>query len=324
MNDDLLVKYLVGESTEQESAFVEQWIAADEENRKYFEQYKWVWEESRHLEPPGAPSETEAWERFKLVRIRKENDRARVITLRTRFPMWQQIAAVLLILISGSLLYYFLTNRTTSESGNLVTLFSKGQVISDTLSDGSIVTLNKKSSLSYPAAFSGRNRSVEMEGEAFFNIAHDKNKPFVIHTGGLDIKVVGTSFNVKISGGETSVIVETGIVEVSRNKEVIRLNPNEMAIASGKNEKMVIEKSTDNLYNYYRTNEFVCNSTPLWKLVDVLNEAYDAHIRIESENLKDLPLTTTFNEESLENILKIITETFGIRMENRNGEIILR
>ena len=321
MNDDLLVKWLVGECTEEESAFVEQWIAADEENRKYFEQYKWVWEESRHLEPPGAPSETEAWERFKLVRSRKENDRARVITLRSRFPLWQRVAAVFLVIISGCLFYYFLTNQTTSESGNLVTLFSKDQVIRDTLSDGSIVTLNKKSSLSYPAAFSGRNRIVEMKGEAFFNIAHDKNKPFVIHTGGLDITVVGTSFNVKNAGGETSVIVETGIVEVSRNKESVRLNPKEMVIAS--DGKMVIEKSTDILYNYYRTKEFVCNNTPLWKLVDVLNEAYDANIRIESENLKNLPLTATFHKESLENILKIITETFDIRMENRNGEIIL-
>jgi transmembrane sensor len=322
MNDDLLVKYLVGESTEQESAFVEQWIAADEENRKYFEQYKWVWEESRHLEPPGAPSETEAWEHFKLVRNRKEKDRARVIPFRSRFSLWQQIAAVLLVLISGSLLYYFFTNRTTNESGKFVALSSKDQVIRDTLSDGSIVTLNKKSRLSYPATFSGSSRSVEMEGEAFFNIAHDKNKPFVIHTGGLDITVVGTSFNVKNSRDETSIIVETGVVEVSRNKEVIRLNPKEMVIASGG--KMVIEKSTDILYNYYRTKEFVCDNTPLWKLVNVLNEVYDAHIRIESENLKKLPLTTTFREESLENILKIITETFGIRMENKNGEIILR
>jgi len=321
MIDDLLVKYLVGESTTQEASVVEQWIAADDRNRKYFEQYKWVWEESRKLEPPGAPSETEAWEQFKQIRSRKENSRKEA-PLRSMVPLWQRIAAVFLIIISGSLLYYFF-HRPAGESGTLVTLASKDQVVRDTLSDGSIVTLNKKSSLSYPKIFSGNNRTVDLEGEAFFNVTPDKNKPFVIHSGGLDITVVGTSFNVKNNFDETSVIVETGIVEVARNKEVLRVNPKEMVIASGKNPKMIIEKTTDMLYNYYRSREFVCNSTPLWKLVDVLNEAYGAHIRIESENLKNLPLTTTFREESLENILNIITETFSIRMEKKNGEIIL-
>jgi len=321
MIDDLLVKYLVGESTTQEATVVEQWIAADDRNREYFEQYKWVWEERRKLQPPGAPSETEAWERFKQIRSRKENSRKEV-AVRSMIPLWQRIAAVFLIIISGSLLYYFF-HRPAGESGTLVTLASKDQVVRDTLSDGSIVTLNKKSSLSYPKIFSGNSRTVDRGGEAFFNVTPDKNKPFVIHSGGLDITVVGTSFNVKNTFGETSVIVETGIVEVARNKEVLRVNPKETVIASGKRSNMVIEKTTDMLYNYYRSREFVCNSTPLWKLVDVLNEAYGAHIRIESVNLKNLPLTTTFREESLENILNIITETFSIRMEKKNGEIIL-
>ena len=85
----------------------------------------------------------------------------------------------------------------------------------------------------------------------------------------------------------------------------------------------VKEKTTDVLYNYYRTKEFVCDNTPLWKLIDAINEAYHADIVIEDSRLKNLPLTTTFHEESLEEILKVISETFNIKMERRGGQIIL-
>ena len=323
MNDELLVKYLVGETTEQETAGVEQWIAASENNRKYYNQYKFIWEESTRLEPAGAASENEAWERFKQIRLDREKETSRVVTLKPRFPGWLRIAAGLLLLATGSLLFYIFNGNKIPGSGKLLSVHSMDKVIQDTLPDGSVVTLNKKSSLSCRERFSGNNRTVILEGEAFFHVTPDKSKPFIIHTGDIDITVVGTSFNVKSSAEKISVIVETGIVEVSRNKEVLRVNPKEMVVAVKKENKLVKEKSTDELYNYYRTKEFICNGTPLWKLVDVLNEAYGTNIVIADSKLKDLPLTTTFHDASLEDILKIIRETFDIKTENRNGQIIL-
>ena len=83
-------------------------------------------------------------------------------------------------------------------------------------------------------------------------------------------------------------------------------------------------EETERLYNYYRTREFVCDNTPLWKLVAVLNEAYGANIVIGRDALRNMPLTTTFNNESLERILDIIRTTFDITVVRQNNTIILQ
>jgi ferric-dicitrate binding protein FerR (iron transport regulator) len=80
----------------------------------------------------------------------------------------------------------------------------------------------------------------------------------------------------------------------------------------------------DKLYNYYRSKEFVCDDTPLWKLVEVLNEAYGVNIVIENKELRGLRLNTTFNNESLDTILDIVSQTFGITYTKEADRIILK
>jgi ferric-dicitrate binding protein FerR (iron transport regulator) len=136
------------------------------------------------------------------------------------------------------------------------------------------------------------------------------------------VKVIGTSFNIRTRNGTTEVIVETGIVEVIRKNNVLELRPKEKAVVQ-KDSTMFKIAETDKLYNYYRTKEFVCDNTPLWKLVAVLNEAYNANIIIQKDALRSLPLTTTFNNESLDRILEIIHATFDITITRQNNQIIL-
>lgn len=80
----------------------------------------------------------------------------------------------------------------------------------------------------------------------------------------------------------------------------------------------------DKLYNYYRSKEFVCVETPLWKLVQVLNEAYNANIVIENKTIRSLPITTTFNNEPLDNILDVVSATFSITVEKKEDRIVLK
>ena len=89
-------------------------------------------------------------------------------------------------------------------------------------------------------------------------------------------------------------------------------------------ENPVKQQVTDELYNYYRTKEFVCNNTPLWRLADVLGEAYGVHIIITDERLRSLPLTTVFKNESLDNILLVISETFNIKVEREGNTIYFK
>jgi transmembrane sensor len=138
------------------------------------------------------------------------------------------------------------------------------------------------------------------------------------------VRVVGTSFNVKSVNGVTEVIVETGIVQVIRNSKMVELHPKEKTKVTQQDSVLTKAKEQDKLYNYYRSKEFVCDGTPLWKLVQALNEAYNVHIEIENPKLRSEPLTVTFNNESLDQILDVIIETFKIKKTQEQDRIILR
>lgn len=198
------------------------------------------------------------------------------------------------------------------------------QVLNDTLPDASVITLNKNTSLTYPEKFKGNTRTVTLKGEAFFSVTPDKQKPFIIDVNNLQVKVVGTSFNIKATGAVTEVVVETGIVQVIKDSRLIELRAGEKVVLTQEAASWVKEKASDKLYNYYRTKEFVCDNTPLWKLVEVLNEAYGSNIVISNNAIRNLPITTTFNNESLDQVLLIISETLGIKVTGKDNNRVLQ
>ena len=322
MNDELLVRYLLGEITPEEQATVNEWIGENDANRRYFEQFQLIWDKSRLLAATSTVNENAAWLRFQQ-RINNNTgpvESTPVIPIRRNYS-WMRAAAILVLVVSV-LGLYFLWNQKPAE---LLVMATAEQVLADTLPDGSVVTLNHHSSLTYPEKFKGRERLVDLKGEGFFNVKADKSKPFIVHVNDITVSVVGTSFNIKNSGGKTEIIVETGIVRVTKAGKTTELKAGDKLFVNNADSVLSKEKTPDKLYNYYRSKEFVCNNTPLWKLVEVLNEAYDANIIIESKDVRSLPLTTTFDNESLDNILEIISKTFdGIIIEKKENKIIIK
>ena len=200
---------------------------------------------------------------------------------------------------------------------------SLSNTVVDTLSDGSIVTLNKNTALNYPASFKAKTRTVKLKGEAFFKVTPDKTKPFIIDAGNVTITVVGTAFNVKNYDSTTQVIVESGIVKVSSGDQMIELHKGEQVFI--KNSSAAFEKSIvkDSLYNYYRTKQIICNNTPLPDVIETINQAYNTHIVLGDDALRQLHLSTTFKEESLEKVINIIQQTFNLRVTQQGDSTVL-
>jgi ferric-dicitrate binding protein FerR (iron transport regulator) len=322
--DDLLVKHLTGEATEAEMLQVKKWLANDEANKHYFEHFKLIWEESVQLANISQVNEQAAWERFQN-RVQEGSfpttTKARVFTMNSALMR----AAVITGLIVGiAVVTYILFNNNPGTVVSLATIQATDAVKSDSLPDGSIVTLNKHSQVSFPERFTSNKRVLQLNGEAFFKVTPNKEKPFEIHTNNVTITVVGTSFNVRSRGDTTEIIVETGIVEVAMENQTVVLKAGQKALAGLSKTILQKQTNTDQLYNYYRIKKYVCEDTPLWKLVEKLNEAYDVHIVFENDALRDLPLTTTFDNQPLDNILSIIKSTFNISVIKENGQIILR
>lgn len=322
INDDLLVKYLVGEATPTEAEAIQNWLAADAANRQEYESFKLIWDQSQQIAGTRNVDEDAAFIRLQN-RLNKAEGVAPLVKVRKMKPRyWVGIAASVLLICTVA--WLTISRYYSNDFISVVTIESNNEPRTTTLPDMSQVTLNSHSTLRYPEKFSGNIRPVTMKGEAFFKVSPDKTKPFIIKVNGVTVRVVGTSFNVKSRDGKTQVIVETGIVNVSEKSKSINLNPGEKVLVTKQEGLQAKENIRGRLYNYYATHQLVCDQTPLHELVASLNEVYGAHISIGNKAIENLPITTVFKDQPLDDVLLVIKETFKVKVEKGKNGIVLR
>ncbi|WP_293304068.1 FecR family protein [Pedobacter sp. UBA5917] len=309
INDDVLAKYLLGEAIVAEIEQVETWAASNPDNRKQLEDFRTILEKSK-LQIDHSINEHQALERLN-IRLQKETK-----TISYTFVLrW---VAVIAIIFSVGLFFY------NNLIGNKIAVNSDGETLTQVLPDGSTAILNKQSSISFVGGFFNKTRDVKLKGEAFFKVSADKSKPFIISINDVQVTVVGTAFNVRGDGKGTTVIVESGIVKVNNQSDSVRLTAGEKVEVSPNQAHLTKSENQGKLYNYYYTNELVCDGTPLADLVVALNEKFKSNIVITNPALKTLPISTTFKNESLKEILDVIAETFKIKVEHGQGIIKLK
>jgi ferric-dicitrate binding protein FerR (iron transport regulator) len=341
--EDLLVKYLLGETSPDDNARVETWLAADPANRHFYNHFQLIWRESRHLNDNFNASDEQtdaAWQKFQqkihrpdrtrgplsegqisnLQAVRSDpgqiHDHTRVVP--TSRPIWAKVAAAVLLVASITGIIYLTRNAAPDKL-----VVSTTAPLTDTLPDGSLITLNKRSDIRYPANFKQQRTVHLLKGEAFFKIAPNKEKPFKVYTDNITITVLGTSFNVRNKENTTEIIVESGLIRVTDSLHDVLVHPSEKLILHRGDTSLTKEGTTSRLYQYYRTKEFVCDNTPLPQLAASLEEAYDVKIVVDP-TLRHLRINTVFSNQSLDQIINIIKETFGINVERSDGQITLQ
>lgn len=321
ISDDLLVKYMLDEALPAEQLQVQDWLNEDAANRKYYEHFKLIWEESQTLAANITVDENAAWEkiqnRIRSTKIEKQQAK----NIRVSWVRKLQVAAAVLVFVVGAWWVYNASNNTAATA--MIDKQSFSNTLIDTLSDGSVVTLNKNTTVSYPSSFKAKTRTVKLKGEAFFKVTPDKTKPFIVDAGDVTVTVVGTAFNVKNYDSSTRIVVESGIVQVSSGGKSVELHKGEQVFI--KHSGATLEKSVvkDSLYNYYRSKQIICNNTPLPDVIATINQAYDAHIVLGDDAVKQLRLSTTFKEEDLETVINIIQQTFNLRVTQQGDSTVL-
>lgn len=313
MKDEILIKFLLKESTAEENLAVNQWIELSEENRAYLASLQKIWTESKGLAAQSEVDVNVAWDKFK-DKTAPSKPAIKLNLVKT----WMRIAAVLVMAVGGWLAYSVLNPSGYTD------LNADSQVLSQLLPDGSELTLNKFSHVEYASNFKN-NRSVKLDsGDVFFEVAKDKSKPFTIEIDDVTVQVVGTSFNIKHLKQQTEVVVETGIVKVSVGSSAVLLHKGERVILQKGTRKLEKLLVNDRLYNYYRSKLFIADQTPLPVLVDILNEAYGSSIVVEGA-ARDLTISTTLQyEKSLDDNLQTIIGTLEkLKLKRNQNEIIL-
>jgi len=331
-NHDLLIKFLAGEASADEVMQVEGWLKESPVHQGELDTLKQMFEATDFQSKPAGVDTDKAWNKLKakmdaagkgakVIRL----DQRKVVSDSGNFRRYFGIAATITgILIAAAVIFRLTQSPETIQFADIV---ATSQTITDTLSDGSIVTLNKNSTLHYPVAFADGWRRVKLRGEAFFDIAKDSLNPFIIEVGGAEVKVLGTSFNVKAyDNGETvEVIVETGVVELKSisKKETIVLEQGSKGIFIKSTTMLSKSLNEEVNYDFWRSHKLTFRNTPVKDVVEALNNYYAAGITFENEDIGKCRFTATFEDDSLNTILEILTMTFqlGIK-ESASGKVL--
>ncbi len=250
------------------------------------------------------------------IKLRSKKQNSKTIPFIRSF---RKMAAVAAILIMGTVSAYLLLDNF-SQTELIVTENLLDKAISIELEDGTIVWLNKGASLSYLEKFTGSFRDVKLYGKAFFDVAGNKNYPFIINTSNSKITVLGTSFNVSSHSNITEVNVKTGIVEVlslHSNKKII-VNNNQTALSE--NDGVRIFKTENSNYLAWKSGFFEFNNASLVDVVRDLNTYYSSKIEIDTTQIYDCSLNAEFKNAKLEDILEVLKTTCDISIERRDGK----
>ncbi len=241
----------------------------------------------------------------------KSESSARTIFMR---PVLVRIAAVALILLCiGSAAVYM--NNSGYFSKNITALAGNDQKnILVSLPDGSKIYLNRNSELSYRSNFGKRGRDVKLTGEAFFEIAPDVSKPFIIDAGKAKVKVVGTSFNVITNNRDSAVevFVKTGKVVVSDNSgsQTIQLDPGYVGTMDSKTSGKTV--NSDPNYLSWKTGNLYYTDQKLSVVFNDLKRVYNIDIVADNPQILEYPWHSPIDNSSQEIIINIICRSFNL------------
>jgi len=227
---------------------------------------------------------------------------------RVRRTRLLRVAAVLLpLMVAGSMLMY--TIFQTEDQGNMIVSVERGNKAMVTLPDQTKVWINANSTVEYSQA-DKKIRRVNLTGEAFFKVAEDKSKPFVVKMGELEVEVLGTSFNAKAR--EYSNIIETSLVEGSvklRSGHLSKdyyLQPNEKAIFNKNTNQMQIMQTDNDLETAWMYNRLKFSSERFADVLIRLEDWYGVTIINSCPDLANDLISGTFREEKIENALQAL------------------
>lgn len=324
----LFVRFITGNTGEKEN------IVFSEKSQKHtgrvFSQIQTIWQKAAPKTPsPDQFNVDAAWNALNS-RIEKADilshtlHKAKSRKINSSFSLIARIAAVLLIAFG-----IFQLVRPTQKFNTVASGASIAAPV--TLSDGSVIHLNKQSSIKYPEKFGKTKRDVYFWGEAFFDIAADKTKPFVIEVGETRVKVVGTSFDVKANpeSDRIEVVVNSGkvlfytVAANSAKDNQVFLEPGEKGVYI-KATRKISKLRNDNLnFLSWKTGILTFRETRLPDVLNALNQKFGANFIMSNSELKKLRLTAKFDNESLDSVLDDLRLVFDIRIQQNGKDYLI-
>ena len=324
MRIELLHRLIAGTTTEEENRQLMEWFQQCASKEEFFMLFETAWKES----PDEMPRDVQERMYRRLSRELDEK-KTKTILLRSRFSwkVWPQIAVACIIIVLGLVNYRMNDKQKQLSTQNFTVLAEKGQRAFITLPDSTKVWLNSDTKISYPADYGLKERNVTLVGEAYFEVAKNPDKRFIVEAKGMQVEALGTSFNVNAYQNDNKIIASlfSGSVRVSYDRHVAILKPHESVKVDLLNRSFSRYKD-ESMQNIalWRKNEITFDGESLEEITHIMSRLYNTTICIEDESLKKVCYIGTIRNNNLENFIDIINLTTPVVYDNKGDTVFLR
>jgi transmembrane sensor len=306
--EELLFPFFEGTLGQEEREKVEKWKGASDENRQLFADSLLVWKNIDQLRRMRKYDSGKA--------IHQVHSKIETRKKLSGFEILQKLAAVLILPLIITTIYLAIQKKSQPESLTAWhTLKTPAGMRSEfVLPDNTKVYLNSNTSLSYPITFKDNIRKVNITGQAYFEVAENKNVPFIVNTGKINIEVTGTEFQAANYPNEDLteiVLIEGGLNlfqgDYNKTKRCIyKLQPGERAYLERGDIEMLIESVNVRKYVSWKNGILIFRDDPMPEVVRKLNRWFNVDIQLVGQEIKDYAYTATFENESLMQILDLL------------------
>ena len=303
-----IVAFLDGRASREEVSSLQAWMAQSEQRRTFFDQIRNLYEMSGRQLDPSVIRTDRAMQKV-LRRIAPERKTFRI-------GQWlQRAAAILLIPVLAASLYFYIQSIKTEPMVSYCEMqAAPGSRTSITLSDSTRIWLNSGSKIRYPDRFSGKERTIYMEGEAYFEVTSSMEHPFVVNTPTIQVRVTGTMFHVADFANnpikEVSLLsgkVDVGKMDDNRNAtHLLNLTPGQHVEYNVTDHSTRMTEGDLNKYYAWKDNKLVFRNDLMTDVVKRISQLYGVEIELQGEELKTYRYRATFEGESLYEILNFL------------------
>lgn len=262
----------------------------------------------------------------KLLEIVKKEKNVYSFQKRSSKTIIRSVAATIALLICAGLYFLHTRPKPMPMQARVTPSNSVRHVHEIKLADGSVVTLNKNSHLDYPAKFTGKTREVYLTGEAYFDVRHDPLHPFLVHTGQITTRVLGTAFNIKSAGSLIQVTVTRGKVKVSTPKKTLGIVlPNHQISYNEINNQSSIDILNAKTTVLWKETDLVMDHMTLKEAAAVLTERYGVKVILDNEKIGSCRFSATFlNTTGLEQVIKVLSHLNNLSYKwSKEGDVTL-
>lgn len=243
-----------------------------------------------------------------------------------------KVAAVLLVIATSSLfLHTHEIDKSESETERVIPdvfMTVSGEQRELTLRDGTIIHMNEHSRVSIPENYMQQNREILLEGEAYFEVAHNRDLPFIINTNDSEIEVLGTSFNVRSTPKKrlVEVTVVEGKVSFRGSREIdterVILQKGDYGYLDTSSQKIKMEHFGAQNYLAWKSGEFIFDGLSLDRVCIQLYRFYEVTCRFNDKTIKERKLTANFPKDDLNNTLSVIALSLNLPYKTNEKEVL--